>query len=111
MLWIIDLANFASVVAFADKFEKEGGDLHILVMNAAIALPVYQPTTDGWESTWIGVSFILQVLLIVGLQVAGQSSCNFAAVLTSYSTTCCCREKVINTFTDGNRFQRCPPLD
>ncbi|KAG1809102.1 uncharacterized protein BJ212DRAFT_1528640 [Suillus subaureus] len=49
-LWMVDLANFASVTAFADKFEKEGGDLHILVMNAAIALPTYQPATDGWET-------------------------------------------------------------
>jgi NAD(P)-dependent dehydrogenase (short-subunit alcohol dehydrogenase family) len=38
------------VTTFADKFEKEGGDLHILVMNAGFVLPVYQCTTDGWES-------------------------------------------------------------
>jgi NAD(P)-dependent dehydrogenase (short-subunit alcohol dehydrogenase family) len=38
------------VVAFADKFEKEVGDLHILVMNAGVWQPMYQLTTDGWES-------------------------------------------------------------
>lgn len=52
-LWTVDLANFASVTAFADKFEREGGDLHVLVMNAAIALPAYQRTTDNWESVLI----------------------------------------------------------
>jgi len=45
----VDLANFASVVAFADKFEKEVSDLHILVMNAGVLEPIYQLTTDGWE--------------------------------------------------------------
>jgi retinol dehydrogenase-12 len=49
-VWIVDLANFASVTTFADKFKKEGSDLHILVMNAGFVLPVYQCTTDGWES-------------------------------------------------------------
>ncbi|KAG1773277.1 hypothetical protein EV702DRAFT_1048358 [Suillus placidus] len=78
-LWILDLANFASVTAFADKFEKEGGDLHILVMNAAIALPggVYQPTTDGWE-TMLQVNCLatslLSLLLIPQLVAAGRKS-------------------------------------
>ncbi|KAG1730894.1 hypothetical protein EDB19DRAFT_1739666 [Suillus lakei] len=76
-LWIIDLANFTSVTAFADKFEKEGGDLHILVMNAAITQPVYQPTTDGWEST-LQVNHIatslLSLLLIPQLVAAGIKS-------------------------------------
>ena len=45
----VDLANFASAVAFADKFEKEVSDLHILVMNAGVLEPIYQLTTDGWE--------------------------------------------------------------
>lgn len=76
-LWIVDLANFASVTAFADKFEKEGGDLHILVMNAAIALPVYQRTTDGWE-TMLQVNYLatslLSLLLIPQLVAAGKKS-------------------------------------
>ncbi|KAG2143726.1 hypothetical protein DEU56DRAFT_248229 [Suillus clintonianus] len=76
-LWIIDLANFASVTAFADKFEKEGGDLHILVMNAGILQPVYQSTTDGWEST-LQVNHIatslLSLLLIPRLVAAGRNS-------------------------------------
>ncbi|KAG1738022.1 hypothetical protein EDB19DRAFT_1829309 [Suillus lakei] len=85
-LWIVDLANFASVTAFADKFEKEGGDLHILVMNAGIVQPVYQPTTDGWETTL----------------TTSQSSCNVTAFVAPHSAASCCWEKVVNTFTDGN---------
>jgi len=50
-LWIIDLANFESVKQFATKFEDEGGRLDILVMNAAVANDVYEPTKDGWEAT------------------------------------------------------------
>ncbi|KAG2143729.1 hypothetical protein DEU56DRAFT_792430 [Suillus clintonianus] len=76
-LWIIDLASFASVTAFADKFEKEGGDLHILVMNAGIAQASYQSTTDGWEST-LQVNHIatslLSLLLIPRLVAAGRKS-------------------------------------
>ncbi|KAG2354399.1 short-chain dehydrogenase [Suillus spraguei] len=76
-LWIVDLANFASVTAFADKFKKEGGDLHILVMNAAVALPVYQPTIDGWETT-LQVNYLatslLSLLLIPQLVAAGRKS-------------------------------------
>ncbi|KAG2336549.1 short-chain dehydrogenase [Suillus weaverae] len=76
-LWILDLANFASVTAFADKFEKEVGALHILVMNAAIALPVYQHTTDGWESilqvNYLATS-LLSLLLIPQLVAAGRKS-------------------------------------
>ncbi|TFK54182.1 NAD(P)-binding protein [Heliocybe sulcata] len=49
-LWLLDLSRFASVVAFADRFEKEGGRLDILVMNAGIAVQDYQEM-EGWEST------------------------------------------------------------
>ncbi|KAG1750555.1 uncharacterized protein EDB91DRAFT_1108138 [Suillus paluster] len=76
-LWIIDLANFASVTAFADKFDKEGGDLHLLVMNAGILQSDYQPTTDGWEST-LQVNHLatslLSLLLIPQLVAAGRKS-------------------------------------
>ncbi|KAJ7760692.1 hypothetical protein DFH07DRAFT_816410, partial [Mycena maculata] len=50
-LWIIDLADFDSVRRFADKFDKEGGRLDILVENAAVAKVTYEPTKDGWESS------------------------------------------------------------
>ncbi|KAF5316275.1 hypothetical protein D9619_006570 [Psilocybe cf. subviscida] len=51
-LWILDLASFDSVKAFADKFNKEGGRLDILVENAAVtpSEPV-RTTSDGWEET------------------------------------------------------------
>ncbi|PPQ80665.1 hypothetical protein CVT25_001627 [Psilocybe cyanescens] len=50
-LWILDLAKFASVKAFAERFEKEGGGrLDILAENAAV-LPSskFEATPDGWE--------------------------------------------------------------
>jgi len=49
-LWLLDLSRFSSVVDFADKFEKEGGRLDILVMNAGIATRKYEDM-EGWEST------------------------------------------------------------
>ncbi|KAJ3502682.1 hypothetical protein NLJ89_g8775 [Agrocybe chaxingu] len=54
-LWLLDLADFASVKAFATRYEQEGGRLDILVENAAI-VPVpgqkVQMTVDGWESVF-----------------------------------------------------------
>ncbi|KAJ7156907.1 hypothetical protein C8R43DRAFT_1183379 [Mycena crocata] len=50
-LWIIDLADFDSVKQFADKFEKDGGRLDILVENAALAASKCEISKDGWESS------------------------------------------------------------
>ncbi|KAG5731867.1 WW domain-containing oxidoreductase [Termitomyces sp. T112] len=49
-LWIVDLSKFSSVVAFVDKFEKDGGRLDILLENAAIFPGTYTTTSDGWET-------------------------------------------------------------
>ncbi|KAJ6512135.1 hypothetical protein C8R47DRAFT_1093696 [Mycena vitilis] len=49
-LWIVDLAEFASVRRFADKFEQDGGRLDILVANAAVILDKYEESKDGWET-------------------------------------------------------------
>ncbi|KAG5654210.1 hypothetical protein H0H81_006243 [Sphagnurus paluster] len=48
-LWIIDLAQFSSVTAFVDKFEKDQGRLDILVENAVCGPTAYEATSDNWE--------------------------------------------------------------
>jgi len=52
----IDLASFASVSSFAEKFEQEVGRLDIFVSNAAI-IPEDRSkatrTADGWEITQV----------------------------------------------------------
>ncbi|KAF9241280.1 hypothetical protein BU15DRAFT_60905 [Melanogaster broomeanus] len=50
-LWLVDLADFASVNSFAEKFERECPRLDILVMNAGIAATKYETSVAGWEST------------------------------------------------------------
>ena len=50
-LWLLDLAKFSSVTEFADKFEKDGGRLDILVANAAVAATAYRATVDGYEES------------------------------------------------------------
>ncbi|RDB15750.1 WW domain-containing oxidoreductase [Hypsizygus marmoreus] len=66
-LWIIDLAQFSSVIAFADKFENDGGRLDILVENAACApTSVYSGTVDGWE-TALQVNYLSLSLLALRL--------------------------------------------
>ncbi|KAJ7162286.1 hypothetical protein C8R46DRAFT_955254 [Mycena filopes] len=61
-LWLLDLADFASVRNFADKFERDGGRLDILVENAAITKFDYQATKDGWESL-LQVNFLSTALV------------------------------------------------
>jgi NAD(P)-dependent dehydrogenase (short-subunit alcohol dehydrogenase family) len=49
-LWEIDLAQISSVVRFAERFEKDGGRLDILLENAGIVpTPGQQLTADGYE--------------------------------------------------------------
>ncbi len=50
-LGLIDLANFESVRAFAKNYEND--PLDILLMNAALAVPTYETTGDGWEQTCV----------------------------------------------------------
>ncbi|KAJ5752936.1 retinol dehydrogenase 14 [Penicillium odoratum] len=52
LVWPIDLESFASVQAFAARVRKynfEGGQLDIAIMNAGIASVEYAVTHDGWE--------------------------------------------------------------
>lgn len=49
-LWMVDLADFASVRAFADRALKDLKRLDILMLNAAIASGKYTATKDGWET-------------------------------------------------------------
>ncbi|PBK98029.1 short-chain dehydrogenase [Armillaria gallica] len=54
-LWIIDLANFNSVIAFAEKAEHELDRLDILIENASIATWDYEQV-EGWEKTYVACS-------------------------------------------------------
>jgi NAD(P)-dependent dehydrogenase (short-subunit alcohol dehydrogenase family) len=48
---IMEQGGFSSVVAFADKFEREGRKIDILVANAGVSHSQYSTTEDGWEMT------------------------------------------------------------
>ncbi|KAK0443292.1 hypothetical protein EV421DRAFT_543423 [Armillaria borealis] len=54
-LWIIDLANFSSIVAFADRAERELERLDIFVENAGMATWEYEQV-EGWERTYVASS-------------------------------------------------------
>ncbi len=54
-LWIIDLANFSSIVAFADRADRELERLDILVENAGMATWEYEQV-EGWERTYVASS-------------------------------------------------------
>lgn len=47
---IVDLADFASVTKFAEKFNEEVPKLDIFVANAGMTTMNFQPTKDGYES-------------------------------------------------------------
>ena len=49
-LWIIDLSRISSVVEFVERFEKDGGRMDILLLNAATTpFAGQQLTDDGYE--------------------------------------------------------------
>ncbi|PPQ94445.1 hypothetical protein CVT25_002536 [Psilocybe cyanescens] len=49
--WVLELADFSSVKAFGERFEKDGGRLDILMENAGLATTELNFTEDGWESS------------------------------------------------------------
>ncbi|EGN97796.1 hypothetical protein SERLA73DRAFT_182545 [Serpula lacrymans var. lacrymans S7.3] len=87
-LWPIDLADFSSVKAFADRFnkKKQGKGLDILVMNAGILQLNYEEAKDGWEST-IQVNHLstalLSLLLMPNMISAGTLSSPSRVVIVS----------------------------
>ncbi|KAJ7132349.1 hypothetical protein C8R44DRAFT_698800 [Mycena epipterygia] len=88
-VWLIDLADFESVKQFADKFEKDGGRLDILVENAATFATRYEPTKDGWESALqvncLSTPLLALLLLPVMLRTAEQYSTMPRLVVVSSS--------------------------
>ncbi|KAJ7121955.1 hypothetical protein C8R43DRAFT_959322 [Mycena crocata] len=62
-LWLIDLSDFDSVKSFADKFEKDGGRLDILVENAAMMNPKFDATKYGWEMNCLATPLLPLLLL------------------------------------------------
>ncbi|KAF7345418.1 WW domain-containing oxidoreductase [Mycena venus] len=77
-LWIIDLADFSSVKQFADRFERDGGRLDILVENAAIGTSNYEATKDDWDISLqvnhLSTSLLALLLLPAMIKTAEQHS-------------------------------------
>ena len=50
-VWQLDLAEFASIKSFVDRFEREGGGrLDVLLENAGVGNNDFLQTKDGWET-------------------------------------------------------------
>ncbi|RUP09313.1 hypothetical protein BC936DRAFT_140068 [Jimgerdemannia flammicorona] len=64
--WDLDLASFASVCAFARRFDESGLQLHVLLNNAAVASPPYFRTNDGFETTWVWMTIVVVFAILVG---------------------------------------------
>jgi len=86
-LWLVDLGNFSSVIAFADRFERDGGRLDILVANAAVAQMKYATTVDGWEETvqvnHLSTALLSLLLLPRMLHAASQGSTPRLVIVSS----------------------------
>ncbi|KII92879.1 hypothetical protein PLICRDRAFT_488697 [Plicaturopsis crispa FD-325 SS-3] len=61
-VWLVDLANFSTVIEFVEKFERDGGRLDIVVANAGIATTSYAVSPEGWEST-LQVNYLSTTLI------------------------------------------------
>ncbi|KAK7031655.1 WW domain-containing oxidoreductase [Favolaschia claudopus] len=77
-LWLIDLADFSSVKRFADRFEREGERLDILVENAAIGSSTYIKTKDNWDISFqvnnLATSLLALLLLPTMIKTAEKYS-------------------------------------
>ncbi|PFH48615.1 hypothetical protein AMATHDRAFT_5644 [Amanita thiersii Skay4041] len=103
-LWLIDLLEFSSVKEFADKFERDGGRLDYLVLNAGIVSTAErEETNDGWEHV-LQVNYLSSSLLALRLlprmaQTAPEHSTTPRLVLVSsgvhYWTSL--EDKVVNS--------------
>jgi len=87
-LWEIDLARISSVIKFAERFEKEGGRLDILLLNAGIApTSGQQLTADGYEPTFqvnnLCTSLVALRLLPIMLRTAEQHRTSPRIVIVS----------------------------
>jgi len=87
-VWQLDLSSFASVTAFANRFEKEGGGhLDVLVENAGMSTYKYTQTKDGWESTLqtnhLGTALLAILLLPSMLKSTSSSPFPRLVVVTS----------------------------
>ncbi|KAF8903431.1 hypothetical protein CPB84DRAFT_1746146 [Gymnopilus junonius] len=109
-LWLLDLASFASVKFFSERFEKEGGRLDILVENAANAPPMGSVdfTDDGWEaSVQINVlsTSLLALLLVPRMLETAQNEAHYlvleAPMLREYGH----KNDLKNTKSDAKRYQ------
>ncbi|KAI0069192.1 short-chain dehydrogenase [Artomyces pyxidatus] len=84
---VVDLANFQSVVSFAEGYMREGNRLDIYVYNAAVAVYTYAPTVDGWETTLqvndLSCMLLSVLLLPCMLKSAGPSWRPRAVVVSS----------------------------
>ncbi|KAF7966701.1 hypothetical protein HWV62_37328 [Athelia sp. TMB] len=86
-LWSIDLSSFSTIVEFAEKFNKDGGRLDILVMNAGIFVMKYEATADGYESqlhvNHLGTTLLSLLLLPTLLKTGTESSIPARLVVVS----------------------------
>ncbi|KAK7039386.1 WW domain-containing oxidoreductase [Favolaschia claudopus] len=77
-LWLIDLADFSSIKQFADRYEREGGRLDILVENAAVGFTPYSATKDNWDISLqvnhLSTAFLALLLLLTMVKTAQQYS-------------------------------------
>eukprot|EP01113_Clastostelium_recurvatum_P045503 TRINITY_DN7824_c1_g1_i3.p1 TRINITY_DN7824_c1_g1~~TRINITY_DN7824_c1_g1_i3.p1 ORF type:complete len:337 (-),score=34.71 TRINITY_DN7824_c1_g1_i3:76-1086(-) len=62
-VWSLDLADFASVEAFANRFKASGERLDILISNAGVNTRQWSNTKDGFEST-LQVNHLSNMLLV-----------------------------------------------
>ncbi|KAL7930045.1 hypothetical protein V8C35DRAFT_313960 [Trichoderma chlorosporum] len=73
-VWIIDLASFTSVKAFADRAAKELSSIDIALLNAAVDKTQFGLTKDGWEETLQVNALATALLALLLLPKMRQSS-------------------------------------
>ena len=110
-LWIIDLAQISSVIDFAERFEKDGGRIDILLLNAGI-IPAagQQLTEDGYEPVSV-IRFISLNMMpnpFFYHQISGQQLVLFPSCSSSTSNYASHRRESPHKSKDSCCFERTP---
>ncbi|MCJ1388788.1 hypothetical protein MMC18_001638 [Xylographa bjoerkii] len=61
-IWPLDMDNFASVKAFADRAGRELDRIDVALLNAGLVMREYEQSKEGWEET-LQVNMLSTVLL------------------------------------------------
>ncbi len=95
----VDLCDFASVRAFAERYNARGQALDVCLMNAGVIDLAYKTTTDGHEAT-LQTNVLAPFLLITLLRPSLERAPHARVAITSSGLAVCAQTATDPIFAD-----------